>query len=341
MIRLLLGPGDLERVRFAYSPLAEVVESVSIVQSGQIPATYQGWFDQTRKRLRQVDMAVLRAVIPALHARVASFLLAGAWTPSTAIEEQLKMVADCPPKRLRADLKAVWCGQLPPETERILELGGGPRIAGALWQYWNVAVKPYWPRIRALLGADVAYRTSRLAAGGIEALLSELHPQLELVEHVVQVQGNATGTHREPGGTGLLLVPCVFAGQQVMADFGVSYVPSIIYGPRGIDDHWPTAEAPPRHEDGLAAALGRSQSAILVRVGLPKSTSDLARELDQSIPVVGEHLAALRRSGLVTSWQDGRREMSQRTPLATSVAAASVTFPSQHGSRKVWQTSEC
>jgi DNA-binding transcriptional ArsR family regulator len=323
MIRLRLSQGDLERMRFAYSPLAEVAESLYVLHCGQIPALHRVWFEKTRKRLRRVDMEVLRAIVPAPRPHVASFLLAGAREPSTSIEAQLDLVAECPVDRLRADLETVWRGVLPPVTRRILEHGGGQRIADALWQYWLVAVKPYWPQIRSVLDADVAYRASRLASGGIEALLSDLHPELELAEHAIQVQSSAKGSEHDLGGGGLLLVPCVFAWPHVMADLGAGNAPSITYGPRGIGDLWPNAELPVPDTDALAALLGRSRAAILIGVALPKSTSDLARELDQSMPAVSAHLAVLRRSGLVTSWRAGRRVLYQRTPLATSVIAAS------------------
>lgn len=323
MIRMRLSPGDLERMRFAYSPLAEVAESLYVLHSGQVPVLHQAWFEQTSKQLHQVDMAVLGAIVPAPRPHVASFLLAGARTPSTAIDAQLKLVADCPAERLRADLEIVWRGTLPAQTSRILEHGGGPRIAEALAQYWRVAIAPHWSKIRALLDADVAYRASRLAKGGIEALLSDLHPELELAEHAITVQSTAHGAEHQLGGTGLLLVPCVFAWPHVMTDLGDGNAPSITYGPRGIGDLWPHADLPQPDEDALSALLGRSRAAILVEVGLPRSTSDLARDLGQSMPAVSAHLAVLRRAGLVVSWRAGRRVLYQRTPLATSVVAAS------------------
>ncbi len=338
MIRLLLSPGDLEHMRFAYSPLAEVAESLSLVHSGQIPAPHRAWFEQTRKRLRQVDMAVLRAVIPAPRVQLASFLVTGARTPSTVIEAQLQAVADIPVPRLRADLEIVWNGGLPPETERVLGHGGGPRIADSLWQYWNVAIKPYWPKIRALLGADVAYRTTQLAAGGIEALLSDLHSDLELAEHTIRVPANATATDQQLGGAGLLLVPCAFAWPRVTADVGARGKTSITYSPRGIGERWLDADVPLRSDYALAGLLGRHKATILAKVGSPKSTSDLARELGQSMPAVGAQLTAMRRSGLVTSWRASRRVLYQRTALATSVVAASVSFPSPSAAFRVGGT---
>lgn len=323
MIRLRLSPGDLERLRFAYSPLAEVAESLYVLHSGKIPMLHRGWFDKTRTRLRHVDMAVLRAIVPAPRPHVASFLLSGAREPSTSIDAQLSLVAAYPVQRLRDDLDVVWRGQIPPATQRVLDHGGGPRIAEALRQYWTVAIKPFWPQIRAVLDADVAYRASRLARGGIEALLTDLHPELELAEHAIQVQSSAAGSEHELRGAGLLLVPCVFAWPHIMADIDAGNPPSITYGPRGIGDLWPQRPVPAPDDDALAELLGRTRAAILRSVALPRSTSDLAAELNQSMPAVSAHLSVLRRSGLVTSWRAGRRVLYQRTPLASSVLAAS------------------
>jgi DNA-binding transcriptional ArsR family regulator len=272
-------------------------------------------------------MGVLRAIVPAPRPHVPSFLLAGAREPSTSLDTQLGMVADLPAGRLRSDLEVVWRGELPAETRQILEHGGGARIAEALRQYWAVAINPYWPQIRAVLDADVAYRAARLARGGIEALLGDLHPELELAEHAITVQSSAEGSEHLLAGAGLLLVPCVFAWPHVMVDVGAGNPPSITYAPRGIGDLWPVAEPPGRDGDPLAELLGRSRAAILRGLSVPRSTSDLARELSQSMPAVSAHLGVLRRAGLLTSWRAGRRVLYQRTPLATSIIAASTERP--------------
>jgi DNA-binding transcriptional ArsR family regulator len=323
MIRLVLGPADLQRLRFAYSPLAEVAESLYVLQTGEIPVMHQQWFEQTRPRLRAVDLSVLRAIVPAPRAHVASFLLAGAREPATSFDSQLAVLAARTTAQLRADLEVVWLGQVPPGTVRVLEHGGAPRIAEALRDYWAVAVRPYWPRIRAVLDADIAYRAARLAKGGIEALLSDLSPDLELAGHAINVQSSGASRAHDLGGAGLLLVPCVFAWPHAMVDIGSVNAPSITYGPRGIGTVWPSAEPPAVDGDALAALLGRSRAAILRHVELPRSTSDIAGELGQSMPAVSAHLAVLRRCGLVMSWRSGRRVLYQRTPLATSVVAAS------------------
>ncbi len=329
MIRVRLSQSDLERLRFAYSPLAEVAESLYVLHCGQIPDLHRAWWDKTRKDLLQVDMKVLSAIVPAPRPHVASFLLTGALGPTTAIDDQIGLVARIAPERLRADLEVVWRGELPPPTRQLLDHDPGPRIAEALKQYWTVAIEPYWTQIRAVLDADVAYRAARLAQGGIEALLNDLHPELEWAEHAITVQSSARTEH-DLTGSGLVLVPCVFAWPHVMADIGSGTPPTITYGPRGIGELWATEEPPARDGDALGALLGYSRAAVLLSLGLPRSTSDLAHNLAQSMPAVSAHLAVLRRAGLVTSWRSGRRVLYQRTPLATSVVVASGS-PSASG----------
>src|SRR5262249_43859575 len=242
-----------------------------------------------------------------------SFLLAGAREQARSIDVQLSMVAGYPAWRLRNDLEVVWRGELPVETLKILERGGGPRIAEALRQYWAVAVQPFWPQIRAVLDADVAYRATRLARGGIVALLTDLHPQLELAGHAIE--GPSSAPARDPGvrGAGLPLGPCAFAGPPVRADIGPGNSPGIPSPPRGVGELWPQTPAPPSDGDALASLLGRSRAAILRAVGLPRSTTELAVELRQTAPAVSAHLAVLRRAGLVTCWRAARRVLYHRT----------------------------
>lgn len=325
MIRLRLQVTDLERMRFAYSPLAEVAESLYMLHSGHIPPPHRGWYDSVRGGLSRVDTAVLRAVVPA-RGYVANLLMCGASGVTTAIERQLQLVADCEPERLRTELHTVWSGaDLPPPALELVAAGrSGPRrLVDALWEYWQVAVAPYWSQIKALLDADVAYRAAQLARGGIEALMADLHPELQLQEQAIEVIGMGNDSEHDLAGSGLLLIPCVFAWPHLIVDPGRTGPPSLTYGPRGIGSLWQNATPEPARDDALGALLGRNRAAVLLSAALPRSTTDLARELEQSPATVSMHLSVLRRCGLVTSWRSGRRVLYQRTPLAESVVAAS------------------
>jgi len=48
----------------------------------------------------------------------------------------------------------------------------GPWVAGVgpgRARYWQAAVEPFWPRLRALSTADLTYRMEQFANGGLAA----------------------------------------------------------------------------------------------------------------------------------------------------------------------------
>lgn len=325
MIQLRLSADDLGRLRFAYSPLAEVAESLYCLSSGLVSTPLRGWLDASRERLAALDLTLLYAVVPP-HATMASFLFTGARDPGTSIERQLEQLTRTPPESFRADIEEVWWGQpLPGVLEDLLHGGDGgtARLAEALSAYWDVAVAPHWSRMRAVLDDDVAYRATRLTGGGIEALLADLHPQLSLHGHALRIDKPRHTTDADLTGAGLILVPSVFAWPNIVVETGMHGAPSLTYGARGVGTLWETdVREASDEEEALGALLGRSRAAVLTAVGLPRSTTELAAELAQSPPAVSGHLSVLRRCGLVTSWRSGRRVLYQRTPLATSILAA-------------------
>jgi len=96
----------------------------------------------------------------------------------------------------------------------------------------------------------------------------------------------------------------------------------VIYAARGAGRVWecgPDAET----ADALGALLGRTRATILTRLAIPLSTTQLARELEQSPATISQHLSILRRNGLLTSWRSGRSVLYRRTPLASSFVAMS------------------
>lgn len=325
MIRLRLSTPDLTRLRFAYSPLTELGESLYLLHGGSGDIRHWGWRKLVAGRLRSADTELLRAVVPA-RGYIADFFLSASVTRQGAtIEQQLDALAKVPRTLLRSQLEQVWAGSGLPAAARALVADdyGAERLAAGLLRYWQEAIEPYWPRIRAVLDADVAYRTSRLASGGIEALLSDLHPDVRLGQpDTVEVVKSFAAEH-DLGGAGLLLIPCAFAWPGIIVDAGGAGSPGIVYGPRGVGTLWHCAEADGDVEGALPALLGRRRAAVLGGLALARCTTDLARALGQSPSAVSVHLAVLRRAGLVTSWRSGRRVLYQRTALGSSIVAAS------------------
>jgi DNA-binding transcriptional ArsR family regulator len=249
---------------------------------------------------------------------VADFLFGG---PARATcDEQVRDIAECEPHRMRVDLLDAWRGSPSPRARQLLaDPAGSRRLADELHRYWSLAIEPFWWRIQTVLRADVAYRANRVAVGGIDAMLSDVHPDLSVAATALLIDKPQHRIDRALGGTGVRFVPSVFVWPGLIVSGRPDERPDITYGCRGVGTIWNCAEVTP--EDRLGALLGRTRAAILVALGQPRCTSELAVELGQSAPAVSSHLTVLRRAGMVTSWRSGRRMMHQRSALATALVA--------------------
>jgi DNA-binding transcriptional ArsR family regulator len=112
----------------------------------------------------------------------------------------------------------------------------------------------------------------------------------------------------ELAGRGLLLVPVAFAWPELWAMIDPPWQPAVVYAPRGVATLWQPAERAP---GALADLLGRRRAAILT--ALPATTHELARTHAASPAGVSEHLAVLRRAGLVSGHREGRAVRYART----------------------------
>lgn len=319
VIRLRLGPGDLGRIRFAYSPLTEVAHCVYMLAGNRVRRPYRMWHRAVAPNLSAVDMELLYAVIPD-RPMIADFLFDGTVRQTTTFDDQLEALATLPGDALGAELDIIWDGdEMPMPARKLLAdgEGGAARLAEALGDFWRVAVKPFWPDLRAILDDDVIFRTGRLVNGGIEGLFADLHPQVRLSGDVLEFD-RKTEHERGLGGDGLTLVPSVFGWPGCVISCNAVGSVCLSYAARGVGTLWDRSRTV-ASTPALAELIGRTRAAILNELAVPRSTTELAQQLGQSAPSVSQHLAVLRRSGLAASWRSGRRVLYQCTPLATSL----------------------
>jgi len=319
-----MSSSDVRRMRFAYSPLAEVAESLHMIASRRIPMVHLGWFAAVNEALPRADMRLLAEIVPA-SPFVADFLFVGAIDTTTAIEDQLKIVATASAEVLLRDLAEVWQNEpIPAPVRTTLDRSDGPeRVATALWDYWSLAIEPHWAAIRAVLDEDVAFRATELTKGGVGTMLAGLHPSVTVIGDVLHID-KSINSHENLTEAGLVLVPSVFTWPRVLFATNDSGPWSLTYAARGVGNLWSAAEPSERLDDPLAGLLGRSRAAILGCLAIQMSTTELAVKLGQSPPAVSQHLAVLRRSGLASSWRSGRRVLYCRTALADSIVAANA-----------------
>lgn len=323
MIRIPLDAADLGRTTFEYSPLAEITSSVRLLASGVLPAVHRPWQEEVRPALRQLDWPLLRAVCPYRH-ELPIFLFPA--TNRVTIEQELNDVAAVPPALVRRELEMTWSGGPIPSAARsvISDGSAGPgRIANALWDYWSIALEPYWAQIRAVLDDDLAHKRRMLVTNGISGVIAGLHPTLRVLGEDLLIDKPDTYSV-STNGAGLRFIPSVFVWPHVALAHDTPRNPSIAYGPRRLSRLWAGDSDETTERTELAALLGSTRAFILLQLELPRSTTALAELTGHSPASVSQHLGVLRRSALVTSWRSGRSVLYQRTALADQVITAQL-----------------
>ncbi|MFD0366436.1 DUF5937 family protein [Streptomyces sp. NPDC127114] len=318
MIDIIFGPDDLTRIRFARSPLEELVHSVPVLAGTRRPLVHRPWLEFAAPRVTGLDLRVLLAL--ARGPRIVPDFLA---PPPEALTgnfgDELAAIAATPGEVVRTSLDELRTdGELPVVIRPLYEDPDHelPRVVDAMAAYWRAAVEPVWPRLRALDDADIAHRAQQLTTGGLAKVFDDLHPEARYEVDRLRIDKPLHSARREAAGAGLLLVPCVFAWPRLLVLHNEPYQPTLTYSPRGIGRLWTERSSSEASAEPLGDLMGRSRAALLTHLDLPLSTTQLAAYLDLSAAAVSQHLAVLRRCRLVTSRRSGRWVLHQRTTLA-------------------------
>lgn len=322
MIDFKLSIEALGNTRFGYSPLAEAASSLRLLATPSPGFVMQPWLSDVAGQLDSLDLSLLHAVVPP-GPWAPDFLFPWSAEPTVSVEHQLDVLAGLPSERIRHDVDEGWPDGLPQVLLDVLEdERPGAIIADAVWEYWQVAVAPYWPRIRAVLDDDVSYRGGRALAQGILSVFDDLHPEVSRVDQLIRVDKphHASGVCE---GDQITLVPSVFLWPGLIIVEECRNTFTLTYAARGVGKVWEGLPAAGAADNDLGALLGRNRAAILRRLEIPMTTTHLARELGQSPGTVNQHLTVLKRNGLLSSWRSGRSVLYRRTALASSIIAAS------------------
>jgi DNA-binding transcriptional ArsR family regulator len=320
VVRFVFSVEDLALTRFAVSPMWELVRSVAALRDPSHAALHLPWLRSLSGRLGGLALERLAALNPP-RGYTPDFLVPLPSGPLGDIDDDLDALRATPVAHIRADM-ALFAGQHKRGPEIAAPYLAHPRrevrrLAEVLEGYWGRALEPVWPRIRAVLDADIAYRARRLTTGGPTALFADLNPSVTWQQPYLDVQVPAHDATFNLDGRGLLLVPSAFATRPVVSD-RAPWLPGVIYPARGIATLWQQAPAAP---GGLERLIGGSRATMLLDLAAPRSTSELAERLSLSPATTSHHLAALRDAGLVTGRRDGRSVLYARTPLGDALAS--------------------
>ena len=317
MITIPLSTEDLTKVRLAPSPLWETVASFGVLLHQGRHTVHAPWANRTRRVLSGTDLSALVAAM-CVAGRCPDFLTPPPDASVVGFEEDLERVRTAPPEVVHDEVEAFvrvekeQFGSLAPEKARLLEIylsdpeGSLKRLVDTLRRYHDLAIAPYWPRIHEHLEGDTLKRGQALALGGVEALLSNLHPKASYSGGVLTLDKTYEAL-MEPAGRGITLVPCVFAWPRVEVLVQPGYKPTLAYGPRGVANLWSSSSPEPKGT-ALEAALGAGRASVLKRLTpMPSTTTELAHQLRLSPATISAHLSRLKAAELVEPHRSGRR----------------------------------
>lgn len=321
MLRLTVHRDDLLNSRFAVSPLFELdnlLRKLAGPTSGRLP---QEWLARLRPVFRELrQTTALDAVLALQRGRYGpAFVAPPPASLAQTIEEDLAAVRATPLALARKEI-ATSLSDAPTPSRRALDVledsSVVPVIADTLETAWHELIAADWPAMRAICERDVIHRAGLLSRGGWTAALGGLHPRVRWHDGEIELR-HRVNLHVDLRGQGLLLVPSVFVWPNVAVYTDPPWPHALIYPARGTAALLEPDQAPP--PEALADLIGRSRARLLTALSTPASTTQLATTLRLAPGAVGDHLAILRRAGLVTRARSGRSVLYRRTPLAEAL----------------------
>ncbi len=328
MAELAFSASDLAQVRFAVSPMWEVAPSFRLLRSNAAHPIHRPWADQVRPRLvaAGLDRGWLAELIPPVG-YIPDFLNPAPTGPAPTPEAEWEAIRSSPADRVGQDLDhlARHQGSLGP---RLRTLHTDPqtrlaKVAEEIETYWELALAPYWARIRAVLDADILYRARMVAEHGAGRLFNDLHTSMSWDDNGLRMARRKQPLTRQTAGTGLLLIPSAFTGPGLRTRVTLPDPPQLAYPARGVGSLW--RARPVTGSDTLAAVLGRSRTLLLTELETPASTTQLAHRTGLSPAGVSQYLTALRNAGLVSAHRAGRSVLYARTAAAETLLDAAST----------------
>ncbi|GAA2482212.1 ArsR/SmtB family transcription factor [Winogradskya humida] len=300
-------------VRFAHSPMAETMASLVALQETDRFWMYASWRARVTPALAALGLRTLPAVVAHPHVWLPDFLtpVPAIGHPRPRLRDELAQIAATPLDLVAYEMDLAWKGSEPPPEISMFATDparGLALLVRDIRQYFEVAVAPLWPRLRAAAEGEMRTRTG-------PAMLHELHPTVRWDGSVLALQSHkATETY---AGQAMTLLPSAFAGPKVFALTSSPRGSALWYPPRGFGTLW---NAPgPVPGAAVSALLGATRAAVLTLVAAPHSTGEVAAALGISAATASHHLTTLRDAGLVVGNRDGRQVRYARTDLGDQV----------------------
>jgi DNA-binding transcriptional ArsR family regulator len=317
-----LEVADLAETTFAFSPLNEITMSLRAWRFPAMHSEHLPGLNRMREAYATLDVELLDALVTDRR-WIPDFLTPRPSSTLPGAQESLAVLRATPPEVVRSHVRLAYAGgSLPPvlaaaETDPAALL---VRIADALEQYWDRCLASWWPRMHAILEADIIHRARTLALGGAQALFTDLDARVSWNDGTLRVAypSSTVNVHQSVvvGGRGLVLMPTLFIRGAVSSIDGAE-PPAVMYPARGRATVWEQAEI--ATSAALDEVLGPARSRLLTMLEHPASTTELARRLGVTPGAVSRHLTALHNARLLNRARTGRSVLYFRSPLGDAL----------------------
>ncbi|MFJ3640121.1 ArsR/SmtB family transcription factor [Streptomyces sp. NPDC090108] len=323
MLHYAATADDLLRSRFALSPAFELNGLLRRLGRDDAPLP-DGWAARLApafERLRR-ETALDAVLALCTGSAGANFIappprgLAQTWA------DDLRAVRATPLSVARAEIGRLE-RRAPVRTPRVRELLDSDDvvdlIGDALDRAWNDLLAYDWPRLRAICERDVVHRVGVIGERGWQEAIAGLDQGLAWSGPGLRVPLRSENRVVDLSGEGLLMVPSVLLWPGMAVFYDEPWPKALVYPARGTAALWERTAPSPDVQATLAALLGRSRARLLMELGTPASTTQLSRGLGMAPGAVGDHLAVLRASGLLTRARAGRTVLYRRTALGDAL----------------------
>src|SRR5919109_642384 len=200
VLTLSFTADDLARTRFACSPLWEAIESLRMRQDQAAAVVHAPFIRASARRLDGFDdLGELLLLVPP-HGYIPDFLTPPPVEALPSIEAEFELLRATPVERVRTEVARAYLERPAWALDRLVDL---------LAEYWQRALEPEWPRVRALLEREVSERARQQALHGTGSLLGDLHPAISWRSGTLRLRRARRPGRVELAGRGLSVIPNV------------------------------------------------------------------------------------------------------------------------------------
>jgi DNA-binding transcriptional ArsR family regulator len=322
----LVSADVLAASRFVTSPLTETVNALGVLAARNPQPWERDWL------ARHSQAFADRISTDPFSAALARAMQSGRWLPvdlsvppgpgDVTFEQELARVRAVSPRVAKFDLTQGARRRLPAALD-VSDPAGA--FADLVQWAWEHTVRADWARRKRKYEADIVSRTTVLSQRGWAAAVGGIAQDVRWLgdgrlQITVQDHPPLDLRHAE-----LLFIPGSLRDGRVAWEYPARF--AVIYPAAGML----ASPAVPAAPEPLRRLLGPTRAEILLLIGQPVTTTQLAAVTGLALGTIGDHLRILADAGLAERHRSGVHVLYHRTPAGQQLlgSARPASQPSQ------------